>query len=46
MVDLEEGGRALGWIEGMDEDALNIGMPLKLEIKKLDDDRFTFVLRA
>ncbi len=46
MVDLEEGGRALGWIEGLGEDALSIGMALKLEIKKLDDERLTFVLRA
>ncbi len=46
MVDLEEGGRALGWIEGMEEEALNIGMALKLEIKALEDDRFTFVLKA
>ena len=46
MVDLEEGGRALGWIEGMNEEALDIGMSLKLEIKKHPDERFTFVLRV
>jgi uncharacterized OB-fold protein len=46
MVDLEEGGRALGWIEGLSEDALSIGMALKLEIKKLEDERLTFVLKS
>lgn len=46
MVDLEEGGRALGWIEGLSEDALSIGMGLKLEIKKLEDERLTFILKG
>jgi uncharacterized OB-fold protein len=46
MVDLEEGGRALGWTEGLNEDDLSIGMALKLEIKRLEEDRFIFVLKA
>ena len=45
MVDLEEGGRALGWIEGKNEEDLSVGMTLKLEIKKLEDERYTFVLK-
>jgi uncharacterized OB-fold protein len=45
MVDLEEGGRALGWLDDMTEEDLNIGMALKLEIKNLPDDRYSFVLR-
>ena len=35
MVDIEEGRRALGWVEGLSEEELSIGMALKLEIKKL-----------
>ncbi|UCE37522.1 MAG: Zn-ribbon domain-containing OB-fold protein [Thermoplasmata archaeon] len=46
MVDLEEGGRALGWTEGLSEEDLKIGMALKLEIKKLPDERLTFVLKG
>jgi uncharacterized OB-fold protein len=45
MVDLEEGGRAFGWTEDLSEEDLSIGMALKLEIKNLPDDRYTFVLR-
>jgi uncharacterized OB-fold protein len=45
MVDLEEGGRALGWTEGLSEEDLSIGMALKLQIKKLPDERYTFVLK-
>jgi uncharacterized OB-fold protein len=45
MVDLEEGGRALGWTEDLTEENLSIGMALKLHIKKLPDERYTFVLK-
>ncbi len=45
MVDLEEGGRALGWTEDLTEETLSIGMALKLQIKKLPDERYTFILR-
>ncbi|UCF07793.1 MAG: Zn-ribbon domain-containing OB-fold protein [Thermoplasmata archaeon] len=46
VVDLEEGGRALGWIEGLEEKDLSIGMALKVEIKNLEEDKLTLVLKA
>ena len=45
MVDLQEGGRALGWVEGKSEEDLSVGMALKLEIKKLEDEKVTLVLK-
>jgi uncharacterized OB-fold protein len=45
VVDLEEGGRALGWLDGLTEEDLSIGMAMKLEIKNLPEDKYTFVLR-
>ena len=44
MVDLEEGGRAIAWIEGIDEEEIKIGMALKLSPKKLDEDKITLKL--
>jgi len=46
VVDLAEGGRAVGWIEGIKEEHIEIDMVLKLEIKELPEDKFTFVLKA
>jgi uncharacterized OB-fold protein len=44
MVDLEEGGRALAWVEGLSEEDLTIGMALKLSPKPLEEDKITLKL--
>ena len=37
IVDLPEGGRLLGWIEGIDKEDIEIGMPLKVVPKIFDE---------
>ena len=46
VVDLAEGGRAMGWIEDIEENDLEIGMVLKVEIKNLPENKFTLVLKV
>ncbi|UCH89497.1 MAG: Zn-ribbon domain-containing OB-fold protein [Thermoplasmata archaeon] len=44
LMELDEGGRVLAWLEGMEESEIQIGMKLKTVPKKLDDDRITYQL--
>ncbi|MEW6069698.1 MAG: Zn-ribbon domain-containing OB-fold protein [Candidatus Thermoplasmatota archaeon] len=45
VVELEEGGKLLAWIEDIKEDELKIGMQLGVVIKQLSKDKITYVLR-
>jgi uncharacterized OB-fold protein len=51
VIDLEEGGRLLSWIESVPEDELAVGMPLKAEVEKLPPaeegkpERYIYVLK-
>ncbi len=45
VVELEEGGKLLAWLEGIKEENLKIGMKLKIELKQLPDDKITYILK-
>lgn len=46
LIELDEGGRILAGIEGLEEDKLEIGMKLKAVPTKLDNDRVTYHLES
>ena len=47
VVDLEEGGRLLAWIEDPpeDENKLQLGTKVKIEPKVIDEDRLIYVVK-
>lgn len=44
VIDLNEGGRLLAWVEGLKEEDLKIGMEMKVEIKK-EGEKVWYVLK-
>lgn len=45
VVELEEGGKLLAWLEGIKEENLKIGMRLRVSIQQLSEDKVTYILR-
>lgn len=44
LLELEEGGRLIAWLEGLQESDIEIGMKLKAVPKKLEGDRIAYRL--